>query len=425
LTDGAGRAAYRLHSSLLLQGIDSIMLVACKEFNDDTVIQVAYGYTDIDNPVRKSNDLLFRVVGFVKFIIKQFNWKINSIKWKPASLYNFNISYASFNQIKKYLICTDILCFYSIQSFISTSLIKRIYNFTKAPILWTPMDIEPLTGGCHFNNGCDIYRTSCGSCPQLEKGHQYDISRRILSRKKKCYQKIPITLIACSSEINKRLSKSLLFNTNRIKQIYLGVNQYIFKRIDKNISCEILGISSEKKKILFGCFNLQDKRKGGSKLISALDHLYGQIILEELHDENSIEVITIGREKGFDFSKIPFQHRHLGIINDDRILSLVYNSVDVFASPSLDDFGPMMVNEAFACGTPIVSYNIGVAPDLITQNETGYVAKNFDSEDFSIGLQHFLFEWKSINNKVNTFDNITSNYQSKKYITLFEEMIDN
>ena len=169
---------------------------------------------------------------------------------------------------------------------------------------------------------------------------------------------------------------------------------------------------------------MSDKRKGGGHLIEALNILHQQYMLENNNLDKSVLVITIGRDTGFDFSKISFDHNHLGLINDDRVLSLIYNAADVIASPSLDDFGPMMVNEAISCQTPVVSFDIGVASDIINYVNMSYLAKNFNIKDFSLGLDQII---KSKNQKSEEkfTDILKASYQIQKYISLFKELLIN
>lgn len=58
-------------------------------------------------------------------------------------------------------------------------------------------------------------------------------------------------------------------------------------------------------------------------------------------------------------------------------------------SPSIDDSGPYMVNYSIACGTPVISFPIGVALDLVIPHQTGYLAKYLDSDDMAKGIIEF------------------------------------
>ncbi len=62
-----------------------------------------------------------------------------------------------------------------------------------------------------------------------------------------------------------------------------------------------------------------------------------------------------------------------------------YAMADVFLSPSVQDAGPMMLNQALMCGTPAVAFNIGTASDIIN-DMTGYIARYRDSQDFCNGI---------------------------------------
>ena len=79
---------------------------------------------------------------------------------------------------------------------------------------------------------------------------------------------------------------------------------------------------------------------------------------------------------------LPFILLHLSVF---AIFFIDVAMSDVFLSPSIQDAGPMMLNQALMCGTPAVAFNIGVAYDIIN-DKTGYLAKYRDSEDFCKGI---------------------------------------
>lgn len=424
LGDGAGKAAYRLHKALLEQGVESLMLVFKGDCSDDTVIELSGAH--VTKPAIKSNkEILYKGIRFMPFIFRKVYWKLKSNKWKPLTLFNLNIPLVSINNVRKYLEDVDIICLYSIQAFLSSSLIRDIFLVCKAPIVWTPMDIEPLTGGCHFNNGCMRFAESCGNCPQLGNRREGDISRRIWSQKKKDLKNIPFTFVAGSSRMLYNIESSSLFGSKRIKKIFLSVAQNVFTKVDKGIARKILQLPITDKIILFGCFDLNNKRKGGAYLLEALEKLHCKIGTDKREIIESMALVTFGRRNGFDASRLPFKWIHLGEVRDDRILSLLYQASDVLASPSIDDFGPMMVNEAFMCVTPIVAFNVGVAPDLIKLRKDGYLAKNYSVDDFSSGLFQCLFGKRDYNNDANQElrEDCRPSNQAKQYISLFEELL--
>jgi glycosyltransferase involved in cell wall biosynthesis len=88
--------------------------------------------------------------------------------------------------------------------------------------------------------------------------------------------------------------------------------------------------------------------------------------------------------------ELPFPQTHLGYFPEDKQLALAYQSADIFVCPSVEDAGPMMINESVMCGTPVVSFDMGVALDLVHTGETGYRAKLQDSSDLAQGMYDLL-----------------------------------
>lgn len=89
----------------------------------------------------------------------------------------------------------------------------------------------------------------------------------------------------------------------------------------------------------------------------------------------------MGSRKSDIFNRTPFLGKDIEVIKDISIASNVniimpgflsenelfevYCAADVFMSTTIADSGPMMVNYSIACGTPVVSFPIGVAQDLV------------------------------------------------------------
>ena len=423
LRDGAGKAAYRLHKALLRQGVKSLMLVFQGDWDDNTVVNLNKVYAK--RITAKSNkDILIRFVRRKAYFARKRFWKLKLNKWNPLSLFNLNMSFVSISELRKYLQGVDIVCLHSIQAFLSSSLIRDIYLVCKAPVVWTLMDIEPLTGGCHFNNGCDGFTKKCGNCPELKRKGKNDLSRRIWNQKNRDFQDIPISFVAPTSNSYEQIAQSSLFRSNRIGKIVLSVPESIYRRVDKKIAREALHLPVEKKIILFGCFSLDDPRKGGKYLLEALRELPPDLDGRKLSD--SVILVTMGRKGGFDASDLPFEWVHMGGVSDDRILSLIYQASDVLACPSIDDIGPMIINDAIACGTPVVAYDSGVAPDLIKSEDAGYVAIHSDVNDFRSGLVKCLSKMEINENNEDLLElrkMCTHGYQAKQYSKLFEELV--
>ena len=58
----------------------------------------------------------------------------------------------------------------------------------------------------------------------------------------------------------------------------------------------------------------------------------------------------------------------------------------VYLNSTIADSGPMMVNYSFAIGTPVVSFPVGIAMDLIVHKKTGYIADYKNSTNLANGI---------------------------------------
>jgi glycosyltransferase involved in cell wall biosynthesis len=142
-----------------------------------------------------------------------------------------------------------------------------------------------------------------------------------------------------------------------------------------------------RKIVFFGAQSLKDRRKGLSYLAEALHRVRNR---REI-DPDSVMLITSGRERDvWEYLGDGFPHRHLGFLDDEITLAAAYQAADLFVCPSIEDSGPMMINEAIMCGTPVVSFAMGVAQDLVHTGKTGYRAELRNSEDLAHGMATIL-----------------------------------
>ena len=80
-----------------------------------------------------------------------------------------------------------------------------------------------------------------------------------------------------------------------------------------------------------------------------------------------------------------------GISNEKELVD-IYNAVDLFVTPSLEENLPNTIMEAMACGTPCIGFEVGGIPEMIDHLHNGYVAEYKSSEDFANGIHWALSE---------------------------------
>ena len=80
----------------------------------------------------------------------------------------------------------------------------------------------------------------------------------------------------------------------------------------------------------------------------------------------------------------------ISYVSDPLQMVQLYNAVDAYVTPSLQDNLPNTIMEALACGTPCVGFRVGGIPEMIDHKENGYVARYRDAQDLAEGIEYCL-----------------------------------
>lgn len=311
------------------------------------------------------------------------------------------------------------------QGMLSLNDIQKILQSGK-PVVWTMHDMWPCTGICHHARECNKYHQECHHCPYIYKGgSKKDLSNQVFKKKKELYQLAPITFITCSQWLKGRAGQSALLNGHTIVDIPNPINTGLFKPQNTLVARNRMGLPTDKKLILFGSVKVTDKRKGIDYFIESCK------LLAETHPElkEELGVVVYGKNSEQLKSLIPFQVFPLDFINSDKELVNVYNAVDLYVTPSLEENLPTTIMEAMACGVPCVGFNVGGIPEMIDHLHNGYVAEYKSAEDLANGVIWTLNESEYHTLSEEACRKAVSNYSesiiAKKYIDIFNKITGN
>ena len=332
----------------------------------------------------KRNDLIEKITRRLKIEKRRptdINYHFHEIKEKK--------SYYSIKRILKYSgIKPDVVLVLFAKNFINSKDMHDLFKLTHAKIFWLMYDMAPLTGGCHYAWDCKGYQNNCGNCPGIYSKDPFDVSYENLLYKKKYVDLTDIHLIAASEWQYRQAKVSTLFKDKPIHKILLSVNPEIFKPADKEALRLKLGIEPDRKVIFFGAIYLHIKRKGMSYLMESLKMLKERLDGTDLG--NRVLLLVAGLEiKGL-AELLPFPSKYIGLLDHTYGIASAFQVSDLFLCPSIEDSGPQMINQSIMCGTPVVSFEMGVSPDLVITGQTGYMAKLEDSTDLAHGLYSVL-----------------------------------
>ena len=284
----------------------------------------------------------------------------------------------------------DVIVVLFAKGFVNMQNIKELHEKTHAKIFWLMFDMAPFTGGCHYAWDCKGYQNSCGSCPALYSSDPNDISHKNLIYKKTFLEQVDIQILAGSEWQYRQAGISTLFKNKQIHKLLIAIDPNIFKPSDKGTLRLNMKINAEKKVIFFGAVGLTEKRKGMNYLFESLVKLRELIRSNDSDLERRILLLVAGGEYDAIADSLPFESHYLGYLDNNYGIASAYQAADIFLCPSIEDSGPMMINQSIMSGTPVVSFEMGVSLDLVITGETGYRARIKDSSDMAEGIFSIL-----------------------------------
>ena len=371
-TGGAAVAANRLKEALNNNGIKAKMLVRDKESDDITVAQLNKSWH------QKWDFLWERLVIYMRLHFKRDNLFLIDIA-------NAGTDITKTREFKE----ADVIHLSWInQGMLSLKGIRKILESNK-PVVWTMHDLWPASSICHYARNCRNYEKQCGNCPLLPgNGSSNDLSARIWRKKRKILERNSILFVTCSRWLADKAKKSGLLSGQKVISIPNPIDSRAFTKENREEARLYAGLPEGKKLILFVSQRVTDKRKGMDYFITAINKMVEAH--PEMKDNCGIAILGGKAEELAD--KLPLPSYPLGYVSEEKKIASIYNSVDLFVLPSLEDNLPNTIMEAMACGVPCVGFNTGGIPEMIDHLKNGYVAEYKSSDDLARGIHWVLSE---------------------------------
>jgi len=368
---GAARAAYRIHLSQRLLGINSQMFVKKKGSNDPNIITL-----ESFIPHRTVYKYIDWFCNKIKNKLEHFRWKKYPLREK---VYMSDLRGTELHGALQKL-DYDVLHLHWInQRFISINDLPQ-----DKPIIWTLHDSWPFCGICHYFLNCKQYKTQCGNCQFLNSTKKKDLSYHIWRQKMIAYKKLDLHIVTPSQWLSDCAKESSLLSKFPISVIPNCLDTNVFRPIEvNNISTRWKSLQKAtfgKKIVLYGAIKAtSDKVKGYTQLIRAIKQL-------ELTGNNDIALVVFGAKHSDLTIHISIPIHYVGFVKQTDELVSLYNLADVMVVPSLSENLSCAIMESLSCETPVVAFNIGGNGDMIDHKSNGYLAKEQDGYDLADGI---------------------------------------
>ncbi len=362
--DGAGNAVGRTHRALVEMGIDSTCLFLRPHEPDASSISL------LDKKINGIQNCLI-----ARFLCGSSQSGYPSINLFPTRVLK-KINDSDADVVHLHWIHGEML---------SVAQIARI----KKPIVWTFHSMWPFLGMYHWKE-CDS-----GTAPHAPRPVREAIDRWTYRRKERCWKDLDVHVVCPSNWMAECARDSKLFGKQPVSVIPNCLNFDVFRPLENKFELrKVFGLPANKKVILFGATQPGAKRKGGD--------LVAEVFQGMKNKQDCVLAVfgtaTKGVCKSSD-SRFGLETHELGYICDEETMARVYNAADVMCVPSRQDNLPSVCVEAQACGLPVVAFNVGGIPDIVSHGKTGYLASPYDVDDFRAGVEWCVCVGESVRAK--------------------------
>lgn len=337
---GAGIAGHNLHKALARFGVESSMLVKDRLTDDPSVAELR-GLDRVQKWVRPA----FRLIGLNNI----HTFSPVRMLWHP------------------FFKGSDILHFHNIHNgyfnYLAFPLLRRL-----RPCVITLHDMWYFTGHCAYSFDCERWLSGCGSCPYRDSYPRIYLDNTGLEyRLKKWSFNHESFVFVSPSKWLADLARSSLIGDARIVHVPNGIDLSEYHPMNKLEARKELGLPMKGLVIGFASHWLGEGRKGFGQVGNVLTEVKGAI-------KRDVFLATLGHIDSDFVSSIPILARHFGFDRSPEFKRKFFSALDLLILPTLVDNFPLVIQEALACGTPVVSNRVGGVPELVIEGATGALA---------------------------------------------------
>ncbi|MEN9232787.1 MAG: glycosyltransferase, partial [Gloeomargarita sp. DG02_1_bins_92] len=120
----------------------------------------------------------------------------------------------------------------------------------------------------------------------------------------------------------------------------------------------------------------------------------------------------------------------VGYIAIDQLKAMIFSAADLFIFPTRGDIFGLVAQEAMACGTPTVAFDVGGVSDLVRPGMTGALAEPENAQDLAQKIEQLLVDPETRARMSQTGREIAVKeynlaLQAQRYIELYQQVLAN
>jgi glycosyltransferase involved in cell wall biosynthesis len=366
-TWGAGIAARRLHEAMLAEEIDSRLVVRLQHTSAPGVSRL----TESEHAFRRQ-----------KWFLALFDNLMFHTRYYVYSAFSTR-NPRFIDEVCRLAADADVIVLHWVSYFLSVADIAEIAERVDADIVWYALDMSPFTGGCHYSWGCEEYRNGCETCPAVRFGLAASTIRSNMRLKLELFDSARLRVVAPNHWVASQAQGT--GTANRIVPVaHIPIPTNVF-------SPTVARADTERFRIFYGYMDYASLRKGAHLFAEAMRVLAASLEADPSLEKPIVMLPGDGSDRALADS-LPFDIDWVGRAGSDAELAGLYGRADCFVNTSLEDSGPMMISESLMTGCPVLSFDVGVARELIRDGYNGFVVAKADAAALADALLTLMRE---------------------------------
>ncbi len=394
---GAGIAALRLHHALRAQGVASAFLskTLSIDFNGKEVADNFFEYQRPSFLQKVRNKLLpnrqQKLHSAVARALASFAHEGYSLPWSV---------YAT--EKHPWIHEADVINLHWISGMVNYS---TFFSSIDIPVVWTLHDMNPFKGLFHYEGDAVRTAEAVGT-----------INQKIKDEKEQAIQSLKKAALVSPSQwlLEKAKQHTVAHHFQLKKCIPNSIDLDRFYPMEITGARQQFSISDETPVLLYVSDSSTSLRKGRELLQKALERI-----------TTLCSLVVIGKSPIIVENEKVVVHS-LGFVEQGDALVSLYCSADALLLPSLEDNLPNVMLEAFACGTPVISFNNGGMAEHVQNGNTGILVKELSDAAFAEAIERFFAErdvYAHQTIRVYAEANFSEAQQALKYIEMYHQLI--
>ncbi len=239
-------------------------------------------------------------------------------------------------------------------------------------VVWTLHDMWPFTAVSPHLSDPKTYQS-----PWQAK--EVPLVQKVWKAKQKAYQQLRPLWAGCSRWITMQAARSPLTQQCRLVTVPNPVDMELFSPRSTTLPKPL-------RRILFVAVRPDDERKGFHQMLECLTLLAKWGVFNE-----GVEIACVGMlsEQAKQLLS-PYPTVLYGYVKTPLDMACIYREADILVVPSLAENLPNTIMESLSCGTPVVAFETGGIPEMITNGVTGKVCTYGAGEALARGVMELL-----------------------------------